>query len=88
MRNRTFSDRQLLTAIMKLTNDYGYAPTIRELRTELNLSSTGGLQTRMLSLEKSKLLTSQYGKARTVKVTDLGQRFLSSGKDNFLILYV
>lgn len=54
----------------------GVVPTIRELCSDIGVSAHYAVVCHLRSLEAKGLVGSEFGKARTLKVTDLGRKFL------------
>lgn len=64
------TDRQaeVLGHIKRLIEANGYAPTIRELATCLGITSTNGVETHLVELERKGLITRTPGRSRSLKL--------------------
>lgn len=69
-KTQKLTDRQgeVLAAIKRLTGAKGYAPTIRELATDLGITSTNGVEAHLVELERKGLITRTAGVARSLKL--------------------
>ncbi len=73
------TDRQLevLRAISR-ASARGYGPTVRELGTELGIVSTNGVADHLEALERKGLVQSAVNKARTIRLTPAGVKWVQS----------
>lgn len=69
MEKLTGQQAKLLDVIKRFVVKHGYAPTVRELCDEMNLSSTATVQVHLNNLEKKGYLTRQNSKNRTIEIT-------------------
>ena len=68
MENLTSQQQKLLDVIKKYLVKHGYAPTVRELCEEMNLSSTATVQVHINNLEKKGYLRKEESKNRTIEL--------------------
>lgn len=69
MEKLTGQQAKLLDIIKRFVVKHGYAPTVRELCDEMNLSSTATVQVHLNNLEKKGYLKRQNSKNRTIEIT-------------------
>ena len=69
MEKLTGQQAKLLDVIKRYVVKHGYAPTVRELCDEMNLSSTATVQVHLNNLEKKGYLKRQSSKNRTIEIT-------------------
>jgi len=69
MEKLTGQQTKLLDVIKRYVVKHGYAPTVRELCDEMNLSSTATVQVHLNNLEKKGYLKRQSSKNRTIEIT-------------------
>lgn len=69
MEKLTGQQAKLLDVIKRYLVKHGYAPTVRELCDEMNLSSTATVQVHLNNLEKKGYLKRQSSKNRTIEIT-------------------
>lgn len=67
---------EVLTAVTRLTEAEGHAPTVRELADHLGISSNNGVMDHLRSLQAKGLLDWRPGRARTLRLTGLGAQFV------------
>ena len=67
MRRLTIKQKKVLEAIIYFMNSKGYSPTIRELSTLLNCG-TRPIFEKIMILEEKGYISTDNGKARTIKV--------------------
>lgn len=65
---------QVLRFIQRSIDTQGFAPSIREIATELGIRSTMGVRDHLVALERKGLLTHKAMSARTFVLTDAGRR--------------
>lgn len=68
MEKLTSQQNKLLDIIKKYLVQHGYAPTVRELCDEMNLSSTATVQVHLNNLEKKGYLRKEESKNRTIEL--------------------
>lgn len=68
MEKLTRQQKKVLEAIKKFIASHGYAPTIRELCEEVNLSSTATIYVHLNNLEKKGVLKKESSKNRTIEL--------------------
>lgn len=68
MEKLTGQQAKLLDVIKRFVVKHGYAPTVRELCDEMNLSSTATVQVHLNNLEKKGYLSRQNSKNRTIEI--------------------
>lgn len=68
MEKLTSQQQKLLEVIKKFLVRHGYAPTVRELCDEMELSSTATVQVHLNNLEKKGYLKKQESKNRTIEL--------------------
>jgi len=68
MEKLTSQQEKLLDVIKKYLVKHGYAPTVRELCEEMDLSSTATVQVHINNLEKKGYLKKQESKNRTIEL--------------------
>ena len=68
MEKLTSQQEKLLNVIKKYLVKHGYAPTVRELCEEMNLSSTATVQVHITNLEKKGYLRKENSKNRTIEL--------------------
>lgn len=68
MEKLTSQQQKLLDIIKKYLIKHGYAPTVRELCDEMNLSSTATVQVHINNLEKKGYLRKENSKNRTLEL--------------------
>lgn len=73
--------RPTLVAIEEYWKAHGYAPSVRELKGALSLSSTSVVAHYLRRAWVSGHLTRDFGRARTLRLTEAGRRFLEEGED-------
>ena len=75
-----------LEIIAKYWNENGFAPALADIRDELKLSrnSNGTVIFRINSLEKNGLIIRNKGIARSIKLTELGKKYLSNSEGKIL----
>lgn len=61
---------KLLNSINYFIEEHGYAPTIRELCSILNVSSPATINDKLKRLRKNGIITYEDGKSRTIKILD------------------
>ena len=61
---------KLLNTINDFIEKHGYAPTIRELCSILNVSSPATINDKLKRLRKNGIITYEDGKSRTIKILD------------------
>ena len=76
MRPPTLRQREALQWINVFMRAQGHAPTIREIGTALGISSTNAVMDLVRALERKGLLTRKPGRARTMRITPLGESIL------------
>lgn len=67
MRKISMKQKILLDAIEYFIDEHGYSPTVRELAQMLE-QSHGPVQEKLILLEEKGYITTQNGKARTIRV--------------------
>lgn len=70
MKNLSRSQQAVFDYIVKYTKEMSYPPTVREICTALDLSSTSTVHSHILSLEKKGLLKRSPSKQRSLAVID------------------
>ena len=68
MEKLTNQQQRVLEAIKKFMASHGYAPTIRELCKEMNLSSTATIYVHLNNLEKKGVIKKESSKNRTLEL--------------------
>ena len=68
MEKLTSQQEKMLDKIKQYLVKRGYAPTVRELCQEMNLSSTATVQVHLNNLEKKGYLRKEDGKNRTIEL--------------------
>ncbi len=71
--------RLVLAAIRRHQAAKGFAPTIRELCTELEISSTNGVAEHLRLLERKGLVSRVKYRSRTLQITNAGRREIEHG---------
>ncbi|MBN8867534.1 MAG: hypothetical protein J0H98_08265 [Solirubrobacterales bacterium] len=62
------TDRRLVAAIESLTERHGFAPTIRELGTEVGLASSSSVARRLQNLKRNGVVDFEPRSPRTLRV--------------------
>lgn len=77
------TDRQheVLTTIRVLTQRKRWAPTLKELMAELDLSSTNAMADHLKALQRKGCVDWEPGKSRTLHITARGYRQLSPAQE-------
>lgn len=60
--------REVVSAIRRLTRDRGYPPTIRELASEIDVAGPNGVKQHLRSMVRKGWVTWDQGKARTLRL--------------------
>jgi repressor LexA len=60
--------REVVSAIRRLTRDRGYPPTIRELACEISVAGPNGVKQHLRLIARKGWVTWNEGKARTLRV--------------------
>ena len=68
MEKLTNQQEKMLDIIKKYVVNHGYAPTVRELCQEMNLSSTATVQVHLNNLEKKGYIKKEESKNRTIEI--------------------
>ena len=68
MEKLTNQQEKMLDIIKKYVVKHGYAPTVRELCQEMNLSSTATVQVHLNNLEKKGYIKKEESKNRTIEI--------------------
>ena len=68
MEKLTNQQEKMLNIIKKYVVKHGYAPTVRELCQEMNLSSTATVQVHLNNLEKKGYIKKEESKNRTIEI--------------------
>ena len=68
MEKLTNQQEKMLDIIKKYIVNHGYAPTVRELCQEMNLSSTATVQVHLNNLEKKGYIKKEESKNRTIEI--------------------
>ncbi len=68
MEKLTNQQEKMLDIIKKYVVSHGYAPTVRELCQEMNLSSTATVQVHLNNLEKKGYIKKEESKNRTIEI--------------------
>ena len=68
MEKLTNQQEKMLDIIKKYVVKHGYAPTVRELCQEMNLSSTATVQVHLNNLEKKGYIRKEESKNRTIEI--------------------
>lgn len=63
------ADERLLRFIDSYRKKYGFAPTTREMATELGISSPGAVHKRLRRLKREGRVSWRVGATRTIQVT-------------------
>ncbi len=84
--NLTPKQQQTLEIIAQYWNENGFAPAIADIRDELGLSrnSNGTVIFRINSLEKNDLISRNKNIARSIKLTELGKKYLFNSQGKIL----
>lgn len=72
MQNLTAKQRTVLLFLWEYSEKHGFPPTIREICTELNISSTNGANDHLKALEKKGFIVRDTGKSRAIRLTTVG----------------
>lgn len=72
MRSLRLTDDDVLEAIVRLTEDYGFPPTIRELKDDLLVASPSDMHRYLERLREKGMVSWVDGKVRTLTVTKAG----------------
>ena len=72
---------KILTFIQRYSETFGYAPTVRDIRDSLEISSTSVVGSDLRMLRRGGFINSQYRAARTVSLTQNGLNLL--WKENY-----
>ena len=68
MEKLTNQQEKMIDIIKKYVVNHGYAPTVRELCQEMNLSSTATVQVHLNNLEKKGYIKKEESKNRTIEI--------------------
>lgn len=77
---------EILTYIHKHVTEKGYPPTVREIGTAVNLSSTSTVHGHLSRLEKKGLIQRDKTKPRALEVTSLGLDLIGIQDDSIPVL--
>lgn len=80
MEKLTSQQEKLLEKIKKYIVNYGYAPTVRELCKEMDLSSTATVQVHLNNLEKKGYIRKEESKNRTIELLVKNEYEISNEK--------
>jgi len=72
---------KILTFIQRYSETFGYAPTVRDIRDSLEISSTSVVGSDLRMLRRGGFINSQHRAARTVSLTQNGLNLL--WKENY-----
>lgn len=77
MKNLSRSQKAVYDYIVKYTKEMSYPPTVREICTALDLSSTSTVHSHILSLEKRGLLKRSPSKQRSIAIVDHSETIIT-----------
>ena len=74
----TEKEQKILDYIREIINRNGYSPSIRDIRTDLNIKSTSTVHTYLSRLEKKGYIQKENGKSRTLRVEGMNDNTAES----------
>jgi repressor LexA len=74
MEDLTARQREVLAALRRLHDQHGFAPSLREVASEVGLASTSSVHHHVVRLEQRGLIERRPGHPRTVRRSRAGQR--------------
>jgi repressor LexA len=74
MEDLTQRQREVLAALQRLHDQHGFAPSLREVASEVGLASTSSVHHHVVRLEQRGLIDRRPGQPRTVRRSMAGQR--------------
>jgi repressor LexA len=74
MEDLTTRQREVLAALRRLHDQHGFAPSLREVASEVGLASTSSVHHHVVRLEQRGLIERRPGQPRTVRRSRTGQR--------------